>query len=38
VPYDGAPNEEYWGITDIDRNRKLVYEVVKEQYNALQTE
>ena len=35
VPYDGAPNEEYWGILDIDRNKKLAYEVVKEKYNAV---
>ena len=32
VPYDGAPNEEYWGIVDIDRNKKLAYEVVKIKY------
>ncbi|HSR87802.1 MAG TPA: glycoside hydrolase family 2 TIM barrel-domain containing protein [Pontiella sp.] len=32
VPYDGAPNEEYWGIVDIDRNKKLAYEVVKLKY------
>jgi exo-beta-1,3-glucanase (GH17 family) len=32
VPYDGAPNEEYWGIVDIDRNKKMVFEVVKEKY------
>jgi len=32
VPYDGAPNEEYWGIVDIDRNKKMAYEVVKEMY------
>ena len=33
VPYDGAANEEYWGIVDIDRNKKLSYHVVKEIYN-----
>lgn len=32
VPYDGAPNEEYWGIVDIDRNKKMVFEVVKEKF------
>lgn len=32
VPYDGAPNEEYWGIVEIDRNKKMVFEVVKEKY------
>jgi hypothetical protein len=34
VPYDGAPNEEHWGILDIDRNRKEAYEVVKQKYNV----
>ena len=33
VPYDGAPNEEYWGIVDIDRKKKKAFEVVKAQYN-----
>lgn len=33
VPYDGAPNEEYWGIVDIDRNPKATFDVVKELYN-----
>lgn len=33
VPYDGAPNEEYWGIVDIERNKKKAFEVVKEKYN-----
>lgn len=32
VPYDGTPNEEYWGILDIDRNKKEAFHVVKEQY------
>ena len=32
VPYDGAPNEEWWGIVDIERNKKLTYDVVKEIY------
>lgn len=35
VPYDGAANEEYWGMVDIDRNKKLAYEVVKMKYNAV---
>ena len=32
VPYDGAPNEEHWGIVDIHRNKKATYSVVKERY------
>ena len=32
VPYDGAPNEEYWGIVDIERNKKKAFYIVKEQY------
>ena len=32
VPYDGTPNEEYWGIVDIDRKKKLTFKVVKEKY------
>ena len=32
VPYDGTPNEEYWGIVDIDRNKKEAFSVVKESY------
>jgi beta-galactosidase/beta-glucuronidase len=32
VPYDGAPNEEYWGIVDIDRNPKITFPVVKKIY------
>ena len=35
VPYDGTPNEEYWGIVDIDRNKKKAYKVVKEVYKSL---
>jgi exo-beta-1,3-glucanase (GH17 family) len=34
VPYDGAANEEYWGILDVDRNKKEAYEVVKEKFMA----
>jgi beta-galactosidase/beta-glucuronidase len=34
VPYDGAANEEYWGIVDVDGNRKLTFAVVKEKYTA----
>ena len=35
VPYDGAPNEEYWGIVDIERNKKKAFEVVKTKYNSI---
>jgi hypothetical protein len=35
VPYDGTPNEEYWGIVDLQRNKKEAYEVVKMKYNEL---
>lgn len=35
VPYDGAPNEEYWGIVDIDRNKKKAFSLVKEKYTNL---
>ncbi|MFD1163786.1 glycoside hydrolase family 2 TIM barrel-domain containing protein [Hwangdonia seohaensis] len=35
VPYDGAPNEEFWGIVDIDRNKKETFSVVKNKYNQL---
>jgi exo-beta-1,3-glucanase (GH17 family) len=35
VPYDGTPNEEYWGIVDLDRNKKEAYEVVKMKYNEI---
>lgn len=34
VPYDGAPNEEYWGIVDIDRQRKKTFEVIKDRFNS----
>ncbi len=32
VPYDGTANEEYWGIVDIDRNKKETFRIVKEKY------
>ncbi len=33
VPYDGAANEEYWGIVDIERNKKMAYHIVKAKFN-----
>ncbi len=33
VPYDGSPNEEFWGIVDINRNKKKTFEVIKEFFN-----
>lgn len=35
VPYDGAANEEYWGIVKIDKTKKMVFGVVKEKYNSI---
>ncbi len=35
VPYDGTPNEEYWGIVTIDRNKKKAYDIVKNIYTSL---
>ncbi len=34
VPYDGAPNEEHWGITDIDRNKKETFHAIKSIYKS----
>ena len=33
VPYDGTPNEEFWGIVDINRNKKKTFEVIKKFFN-----
>lgn len=35
VPYDGSPNEEFWGIVDINRNKKQAFAIVKNQYKML---
>lgn len=35
VPYDGAPNEEYWGIVDIERNKKEAFYVLQKKYKQL---
>ena len=29
VPYDGTANEEYWGIVDIERNKKETFGIIK---------
>ncbi len=34
VPYDRIPNEEYWGIVDMDRNKKKTFDVVKQRYKS----
>ncbi len=38
VPYDGTANEEYWGIVDIDRKKKLSFDVVKAKFNSIPEE
>ncbi|WJJ97050.1 glycoside hydrolase family 2 TIM barrel-domain containing protein [Algibacter luteus] len=35
VPYDGSPNEEFWGIVDIDRNKKEAFSIIKAKYTQL---
>ena len=35
VPYDGTPNEEFWGIVDMHRNKKQTYAVVKKIYTGV---
>ena len=32
TPYDGTANEEYWGIVDINRNKKITFDVIKNSY------
>lgn len=34
VPYDGTPNEEYWGLVDIDRNKKATFDIIKQKFNS----
>jgi hypothetical protein len=35
VPYDGTPNEEFWGILTLDSSKKKAYDVVKDIYTTL---
>ena len=37
VPYDGAPNEEFWGIVDIDRTKKQTYFIIQDRFNEKNT-
>lgn len=37
VPYDGTPNEEYWGIVDINRNKKRTFDIIKQKFNSKNT-
>ena len=32
TPYDGTSNEEFWGIVDINRNKKITFDVIKDAY------
>jgi len=32
VPFDRVPNEEYWGIVDIHRNKKETFKIIKRIY------
>jgi hypothetical protein len=34
VPYDGSPNEEFWGMVNIDRSKKLTFDVIKQNYKS----
>ncbi|WP_282056902.1 hypothetical protein [Maribacter luteus] len=35
VPYDGTPNEEFWGMVDIDRKKKETFYEIKKIYTGL---
>jgi hypothetical protein len=35
VPYDGTANEEYWGIVNFEKTKKMAFLVVKEKYLGL---
>ena len=35
VPYDGTPNEEYWGILTIHRTPKKAYYILKNKYHSV---
>ncbi len=35
VPYDGTANEEYWGIVDLDRNKKKTFYIVQDRYKTV---
>jgi hypothetical protein len=35
VPYDGAANEEYWGIVNIEREKKKAYYTIKDKFTGL---
>ena len=32
TPYDGSANEEYWGIVDINRNKKITFDIIIDAY------
>ena len=34
TPYDGTANEEFWGIVDINRNKKITFDVIKDAYTS----
>jgi hypothetical protein len=38
VPYDGSPNEEFWGMVDIDRNKKLTFDVIRNKYTSIKVQ
>ena len=35
VPYDRTPNEEYWGMVDLERNKKQKFDIIKLKYKSI---
>lgn len=35
VPYDGTPDEGYWGILDMNRKKKQTYNVIQSKYTNI---